>query len=148
MSLLDKLKAGLDQVLGEGQEFFAKVTSKGQFERIVQTCYLIGMADGSFDAEEKSALAKFIHKKMPQFSLSDVIDCIKKTDEIVSFDSDMGQLEIIGNVTKARGEDAEAIVRTAILIGKSDGDFDDDEKALVIQLAKGMEVDPSKYGIE
>ena len=106
------------------------------------------MADGSFDAEEKSALAKFIHKKMPQFSLSDVIDCIKKTDEIVSFDSDMGQLEIIGNVTKARGEDAEAIVRTAILIGKSDGDFDDDEKALVIQLAKGMEVDPSKYGIE
>jgi tellurite resistance protein TerB len=147
MSLFDRLQKGIQDLAATGEEFFSKVTNQSQFTRIVKACYLIGMADGDFDQAEKEQVARFLHAKFPQFSLQDAISVIADCDGVVGFNAEMGKLELIGDVTKASGDDAEAIIQIAIMIGKADGNFDDDEKALVQQLADGMEVNAGKYGL-
>ena len=145
--LFEKMKEAFDTIVGEGQEMFAKITNKAQFTRIVQTCYLMGVADGEFDGDEKKALAGLISKKMPQFNIADITSCIDDASKLTDFDLDAGKNELIGNITKASGDDAEQIVQAAIMIGKADGDFDYNEKALVRQLAEGMGVNARKYGL-
>lgn len=130
-----------------GAETFNRIKDRTTFNRVVWACFLIGRADGNFDAQERQATAELIREKLPQYSLDDILAAIAKAEEKLNFDANMGTLEVMDEIGKAKGEAAEAIIRAACYIGAADGDFDDTEKGIVRQLCSRMELNPANYGL-
>ena len=60
-----------DDVRASGSTLFARIKDKDTFRRVVYAGFLIARADGNFDANEKSALARLIHKDLSQFKILD-----------------------------------------------------------------------------
>lgn len=145
--MLDQFKKFITDVAGEAETLFARVTDKRTFKRVVYAALLIARADGNFDSDEKTALSKVIAKDFPQFKLADILSVLSEANEKIEFDETIGVMEIMDEIGKASGSDAELIVRTACYIGASDGDFDADEQKVAKQLCERMALSPSAYGL-
>lgn len=137
----------LKDVRDKGQTAFSRIKDKNGFNRLVWACFLIGRADGTFDADEKNATAKLIAKQLPHYSIDDILAAIETAEAKIEFDVTFGTQEIMDEVGKAKGESAENIIRAACFIGAADGDFDDDEKEITRQLCSRMDINPSNYGL-
>jgi tellurite resistance protein TerB len=143
----DKLKNLASNVLSEGEKVLTRAIDKNNFKRIIFAGYLIAQADGDFDSDEKSALAKIVKKELPQFDIQDIIDVINKCDEKVSFDKRLGVSELLDFIGGADKENAELIMRICCFIGEADGKFDADEKLVARDIAIRLNVTPSRYGL-
>lgn len=137
----------LKDVSGQGQTLFAKVKDKKTFNRMVSACYLIANADDNFSDEEKQATAALIKKQLPQYDIKDIVSALSAAEEKVGFDKTFGNAEIMDEIAKATEEEAETIIRAAVFIGSSDGDFDDAEKDITRNLCSRMEINPANYGL-
>ncbi len=145
--LLDRFKKFIDGVAEDAETLFARVTDKKTFTRVVCASLLIARADGNFDSDEKAALAKIIAKDFPQFKLADIIVVLDEAGSKIEFDETMGVSELMDEIAKASGSDAELIVRTACFIGAADGDFDADEQKVATKICKRMGLSPAAYGL-
>ena len=141
MAFTDFLKSMQD----DAEKLFGRIKDRDTFRRVVFSAYLIARADGSIDSEEKSALAKLIKRDLPQFTLDDIIAALAKADEKLEFDETIGTMELFDDISGAKGESRNLIMRTAVFIGASDGDFDADEKAVARKLATRMGLRPADY---
>ncbi len=145
--MLDKLKKLVEEVAAEGENLFSRVKDKNIFRQVVSASFLIASADGDFDSDEKSALAKIIAKELPQFKIDDILKVLSECENKTSFDATMGNMEILDDIGSAKGDNAELIMRISCFIGAADGDFDDDERKVAVEIARRMGVDPSRYGL-
>lgn len=144
---LDMFKKMLEDVTSQAETMFARITDKRAFKRIVYASYLIARADGNFDADEKKALGAIISKDFPQFKLVDILDVLTEANSRLDFDVTMGTGELMQEISKASGDEAASIVRTACYIGASDGDFDANEKAVAKQICIKTGLNPTEYGL-
>jgi len=145
--MLNAFSKFLESVSNEGAELFARVKDKALFRRVVSASFLIARADGDFDSDEKSALAKIISKELLQFKIDDILSILGDCESKVAFDETLGVMEIMDDIASASGDDASLIMRISCFIGASDGDFDADEKKVASDMAKRMNVDPARYGL-
>jgi tellurite resistance protein TerB len=145
--MLTKFKEMMSQVASDGERLFSRVKDKTLFRRVVSASFLIARADGDFDSNEKSDLAKIIVKELPQFKIDDILSILSDCESKIAFDEAMGIQEIMHDVTAAKGDDAALIIRISCFIGASDGDFDANEMKVASDMAKGMDLDPSRYGL-
>ena len=144
MSIFSKF---IEDIAKDAETFFGRVKDKSTFRRLVSACYLIARADGDFDSDEKSGLAKLVQKHLPHFSIGDILKVLGECEEKIAFDVTMGFQEIMDDIAKASGDDAELIVRACCFIGAADGDFDADEKKVAKAIAVATDLDPSRYGL-
>lgn len=145
--MFDKFTEFLAEIADNGAVMANRLKDKSTFRRIVYSAYLISRADGDIDAEEKNALAKFIAKDFSHFKINDILNIIKQCDDKMDFDETFGYQEIMDEIAKASGDDAEQIVRLACFVGASDGNFDDEEKIVARDIAKRLAIDPARYGL-
>ncbi len=145
--MFGSLKKMIDEAREEGEKLFSRVKDKTLFRQVVSASFLIAMADGDFDSDEKSALAKIIAKELSQFKIDDILKALSECEDKVAFDTTMGTMEILDDIARASGDDAELIMRISCYIGAADGDFDNDEKRVASDIAKRMGVDPARYGL-
>ena len=145
--MLNTFTKFLEGVAEEGEKLFSRVKDKALFRKVVSASFLIARADGDFDSDEKKALASIVSKKLPQFSIGDILKILGGCEEKVAFDETMGVMEIMDDICSATGDDAAMIIRISCFIGASDGDFDADEKKVASDMAKRMSIDPSGYGL-
>lgn len=145
--MLSRFKEFLEKAATEADQLFNRVKDRSTFKRVVQASYLIAIADGDFSSEEKQALARLIQDKMPHFTVSDIMGVLDDCEKNVAFDETFGKQEIMNDVCKASGDEPDLIIRTACFIGASDGDFDDNEKAVVRELCKRWDVRAEGYGL-
>jgi len=145
--MLDSFKKFMEGIADEGAELFSRVKDKALFRKVVSASFLIAMADGDFDSDEKSALARIISKELPQFKIDDILSILGDCESKVAFDQTMGVMEIMDDIGTATGEDANLIMRISCFIGAADGDFDADERKVASDMAKRMDVDASRYGL-
>ena len=141
------LKAMLDDARAKGDTLFGRIKDRATFKRTVYACYLIGRADGNFDASERQAIGALIQQKLPQFKLADIMAEIEAADAKLGFDETMGTQELMAEIGKAKGDAAELVVQAACYIGAADGEFDDAEKAVARQIAERMGLNPGHYGL-
>ena len=146
-SRFGSLKAMLDDARAKGDTLFGRIKDRATFRRTVYACYLIGRADGNFDASERQAIGALIQQKLPQFKLEDIMKEIEGADAKLAFDETMGTQELMAEIGKATGDAAELIVQAACYIGAADGEFDDAEKAIARQIAERMNLAPGNYGL-
>ena len=145
--MLSRFKQMILDIAEQGENLFNKVKDRALFKRVVQASFLIAIADGDFDSDEKKALAGVIKQKLPQFEISDILEVLDDCQSLTDFSLDMGTAELMDNISKARNEDSEMIVRIACYIGAADGDFDPDERAVAKDMCTRMGLVPSLYGL-
>lgn len=125
-----------------------KFTSKDNLDRATAVCVLVAYADGDCSSDEKQKALKGLTMKMPQFSADDVKQSFMKNAESMDFDVNMGTDEILKKIEGAQADEANFLIRLGAAVGGADGDFDDDEKAVLAKAARRMHLDPQEYGLE
>lgn len=135
MSLLDRFKTfGADLV-----DQVKKFANKDFMEAACATSTLIAAADGSIDPEEKMKTLEYMkmNDSLKVFSQADVIKSFNEYTDLYAFDAGMGKDKCFATISKIKNnpDAARACLRLGCVIGAADGDFDNDEKAMVRQIA-------------
>jgi tellurite resistance protein TerB len=100
---------------------------------------LIARADGEISAEEKQKMLALISNNdvLSVFEQAEVIKVFQEYLGYFEFDEDVGNSKACEALNKIRGDDTQCrtLMRLVIAIASSDGDFDEDEKAVARRVA-------------
>ncbi len=110
---------------------------------------LISLADGSISSEEKQKMIKFIENNdaLSVFPTKEVIEAFQTFVSQIEFDKDIGDAKAYAAVgkLKSNNEAARLVMRMIISIAAADGNFDTDEKAIAVKIAKELNLDPAEF---
>ncbi|WP_017445413.1 tellurite resistance TerB family protein [Gayadomonas joobiniege] len=151
MSFFDKVKSTFSQ----GRESLMKEVSKFKnaefMEATVSACALIAYADGEVSAAEKQKMMGFIQnsEELQHFDTQKVIDVFNKVISKLEFDMEIGKAEALRTIGKVsnKPEQARLVIRVAIAIANSDGEFDNSEKAMVREICVDLGLNPAEFGV-
>lgn len=139
-ALSDGLKTKVDQF--KNAEFAAAAMA---------TCAMVAAADGTIDAAERKKVAGFIMSSdlLKSFDVADLQTKFNYYCDKLQADYDFGKIEAIQVVGKLKNkpEQARAVLQVGIVIGGSDGNFDEKEKAAVRELCFAVAIDPKELGV-
>lgn len=148
MSIFNTISDALNELSDSAETTFKRVTSQSQLKRVVYAAALIAWADGDCDADEKAKTMSVIKAKLPQFGARDVAKHFGAASDLMDLGAEFGIPDILATIRSCSSDDEAAlIVRTAILIGGADGDFDDNEKAMVRKICDVLNVNQADYGL-
>ncbi|CAI3938860.1 tellurite resistance TerB family protein [Commensalibacter communis] len=132
-------------------EEFKKFKNKDILNSVMAACAYIAAADGHIDPEEKRKMIGLV-KNSPLISVYGADNAIKVFTEHADrfdFDFEIGKTEALRIISKHRGnsEIARLIIRAAIMIGNSDGNFDNNEKTAVRTIINELGENPSDFDL-
>ena len=129
----------------------SRFKNKDFMESVVAGCALVAAADGTISAEEKQKMAGYIERseELKVFDMKDVIKRFTSYTDSFEFDYTIGKgeaLKAIGKI-KSNEEASRLLIRVCCAIGTADGDFDDDEKAIVREICTELGLNPGDFGL-
>lgn len=147
MNFINSFKNSLSGLTEE----FKKFKNKDILNSLMAACAYIAAADGSIDPEEKRKMIGLV-KNSPLISVYGTDSAIKifmEHADRFDFDFEIGKAEALRIISKHNHnhEIARLIIRAAIMIGKADGNFDDNEKAAVKTIIKELNEDPMNFDL-
>lgn len=127
----------LDDWKSKGAAMVAQFNNATFRDACMAACALIAAADGEIEKAEKQKTAKIIQT-------NDMLKCFEpatlgqKFEEFCGMATDdIKRLTALGFINKLKGKpEADTVMRVAVLIAKSDGDFEPAEKDVVKELAE------------
>lgn len=125
-----------------------KFSNKDNLDRATAVCVLVAYADGDCSSEEKQKAIKGLQMKMPHFDQSETQKSFMKNAESMEFDVAMGTDDLLKKLGNAQAEEANFLILLGAAVGGADGDFDDQEKAVLAKAARKMGLDPKEYDLE
>ena len=139
----------LSRLREDAENTFAQLTTKDEFQRVVAVAAWIMYADGTVSAAEKEKLGDLLRMKFPQFEGKMKMDVISHVFSLVDFDFDFGKGDLKAMIVVAKGDDKESdlLVRVGILIGSTDGNFDDNEQSAVREVIQLLGLSAAQYGL-
>jgi tellurite resistance protein TerB len=145
MSVLDWLQQQTTNV----EEMVKRFKNKEFMDAVVAGCALVAAADGNIDSSEKQKMAGFIRRseELKVFDMNAVIKRFNEFAEGFEFDNIIGKgesLKAIGKIKKNQ-EAARLLIRVCCAIGAADGNFDDDEKAVVGEICAELNLNPTDF---
>ena len=112
---------------------------------------LISLADGTISSAEKQKMIKFIenHEALKVFTTKDVIDACGEFVSQIEFDKDIGDAKAYAALGKLKSnhEAARLVMRMIISIAGADGNFDADEKAIALKIAKELNLNAADFDL-
>lgn len=132
---------------------FSQLNNAKFANAVTAAAVLVATADGNFSQDEMKKIAG-VFKNSPQLKKFDATDLKAKLDAWVEkFEKagvDFAAIEAYGAVAKLKGDavGGPALIRYAVMIGGSDGNFDEKEKAIVKQMAKELGLNPGDISSE
>ncbi len=128
-----------------------KFKNKGFLEAVVAGCTLVAHADGVVRPEEKQKMMGFLRNSevLSVFSIEETIGIFDKYSKQFEFDHQIGQASALQVIGKLKGKDAEArlMVRVCCAIGAADGNFDEQEKAIVRKICNELDLNPKDFDL-
>lgn len=148
---LEWLKQRYAEVSANLKAEVTKIKNKTFLEAVVAGCTLVAHADGVVKPEEKQKMMGFLRNSdvLSVFSTEEVIGVFDKYSKQFEFDAQIGQASVLQVVGKLKGKDSEArlMVRVCCAIGAADGDFDDQEKAMVRTICNELGLNPKDFDL-
>jgi tellurite resistance protein TerB len=145
---MDWLKSQTTNLQNEVKRF----QSRNFMEATVAGCALVAAADGVIKPEEKQKMAGFIQRNdaLKVFDMSKVIQAFEKYAQGLEFDIQIGKGEALKAISKIKknSDEARLLVRVCCAIGAADGEFDADEKNVVREICRELNLDPNEFGLE
>ncbi len=88
-------------------------------------------------------------EELKVFDTAEVIEFFNKLVTSFDFDLEIGKGETMKYILalKDQPEAAQLALRVGIAVAKSDGNFDDDEKSAVREIARSLGFDPAEFGL-
>lgn len=126
-----------------------KFKNREFMEAVANSCAMVAAADGEVSSAEKMKMTGFINNspELKVFNLSDVIKVFNEACGKFEFDYQIGQAQALKNISKIKGKDGAGrlLVRVARAIGASDGNFDDEEKAVCRLICLELGLAPADF---
>jgi tellurite resistance protein TerB len=148
---LEWLKQRYSEVTANLKTEVSKFKNKSFLEAVVAGCALVAHADGVVKPEEKQKMMGFLRNSevLSVFDVQEVIAIFDKYSKQFEFDHQIGQASALQVVSKLKGKDAEArlMVRVCCAIGAADGNFDNDEKAVVSKICTELGLNPKDFDL-
>ncbi|MBP2235331.1 tellurite resistance protein TerB [Sinorhizobium kostiense] len=148
---LDWLKSNFDAAKKRAQEEITKFKNADFMNAVIAACAKMAYADGIVDPKEKQKMMQFIQfsDELKVFKTDDVIASWSSISGKFDFDLEMGGIDALKTIGKLRSKPdaARAVVRVAIIIANSDGNFDEHEKKAAREICAELGVDPSEFGL-
>jgi tellurite resistance protein TerB len=149
MTFFDAVRNKLADAKGALETEFTRFRNKDILDALVGASTFVAAADGVIDATEKTKMVGVL-KNSPltsAYPVDQVIKCFKEHSDRFDFDLDVGRSEALRIIGKYRSNPdvGRMIVRSAVIIGKADGDFDANEKKAVEAIARELGIDPVEF---
>ena len=143
MGFFKNLKANLTDIAGGLNAEWSKFTNTEFLEAAVAVAYLIGIADGDFDADEKTMMVDMIqsNEMLKSYTPTDITEAYDKIDKLYALAVPMGNIQamkVVAGVTD--NAQKEALLHFACLITLGDGTVDDTEVVKATEIAKTLGV--------
>lgn len=120
------------------------IANKPYLEAAIGASVYIAMADGEFCKDEKKKLMSFLchSDELSAFKATDVVASCDELVKMFAFDVDIAKGECLRRIVKIKGNsEYSMLIRSLVVsIGKSDGDFDPDEKKAADEIVDALGV--------
>ncbi len=150
MGFLDNLKKGLNDARAKASDEITRFKNKDVLQAIVAGCTHIAFADGKVTQDEKAKMLGFLRTSplTAVYGMNDVVNLFDENVKRFEFDTDSGRIEALRIISKLKGKpEASMLVRTCIVIGKADGDFDQNERRAVGEIARELGLNPADFDL-
>ncbi|SBW21222.1 Tellurite resistance TerB [Candidatus Protofrankia californiensis] len=118
----------------------------------VAICALVAAADGTIDARERDAMAHIVatDRTLSAFPPNDLVRLFDAHVAALRADPAAGRAVALREIAKVRGNRvrARSVVQFGAVIGRSDGTFDPDERAVVQEALDVLGLDPSSLAVQ
>ncbi|TMR01837.1 Tellurite resistance TerB [Actinomadura soli] len=112
-------------------------------------CALVAAADGSVDPSERQRTASLIasNEVLRNFPADDLQRRFNDNVSKLTADFDFGKVAVLQDIAKAKKkpDEARAVIQIGIIIGGADGNFDDNEKAIVREACFALGLAPAEF---
>jgi tellurite resistance protein TerB len=151
MGILDDLRSRAEAVRSGIAGEIGRYKNRPFMLAVANACALVAAADGHVDPSERAKMGKFIKSsdELKVFDVGDVIKAFNDASEKFEFDFDIGMaecLKIVGAIRKDPGA-ARLLVRVCCAIGAADGNFDADERKMVVAICGELGLQSSEFGL-
>ncbi|MDU5829003.1 tellurite resistance TerB family protein [Mixta calida] len=151
MGIFDKLKDSFNSGRAELTKQVGRFKNKTFLEGTVAICARIAVSSDGVSAEEKQKMIGFLRAspELSVFETREVIDIFEKLVSAYDFDFEIGKGECMKLIMplKNKPEQAQLAIRVGIAVAKSDGNFDDDEKAASREIIAALGFQPHEFGL-
>lgn len=151
MSFFDKLKETLTTGRDELARQVGRYKNKKFMQGTVAVCAQIAVASDGVSSEEKQKMVSFLQssEELKVFATAEVIEFFNKLIANFDFDLEIGKGEAMKYILalKDQPEAAQLAIRVGIAVAKSDGNFDDDEKSAVRDIARALGFSSAEFGL-
>ncbi|WP_213140468.1 TerD family protein [Neobacillus citreus] len=131
------------------QELFNRYKSQDVLDAVVAACALVAMADGYLDASERQKMVDFVNQseELRVFDTTKVIQRFNFFVSRIENDRMLGRAEALRALGKIRTkpEIARLVARYCIAIGYADGNFDHNEKQMVVDICHELGLNPAEF---
>jgi tellurite resistance protein TerB len=112
-------------------------------------CALVAAADGSVDPSERQRTAALIasNEVLQNFPAEDLQRRFNGYVDKLTADFAFGKVGVLQDIGKVKKKPAEAraVIQIGIIIGGADGNFDDNEKAVVREACHAVGLPPAEF---
>lgn len=153
----------LNSIVGKARDKLASLKLDAQkyrsadfLDAAMAASALISVADGTISLEEKKKTIAFVqgHEALKIFDANEVnrkfkghLDALDPNNP--DTDADLGEISALSAIGKMKKKDEQSrmVLRLAIAIGGADGDFDAQEKAQAVKIARELGLDPAEFDL-
>lgn len=140
----------LRQKAGKAKASQAKFENRDLMEAIVGGSLLIAAADGSIDDEELESLDKLLESndKLSHFG-SEIYTTLDRFKNMLDAGFRMGKVKILREIADidANEEDKEEVFVTMLTVAEADGEVDENEEQMLIEVGRKMGINLKEYGL-
>lgn len=151
MALWDRIKESAQSMQAQ-LEAKKKDLKSGAFrDASMAMCALVAAADGSIDPTERQRVAQLITSNdvLQNFPAEDLRQRFEDYLGKLTADFDFGKVTVLQEIAKAKKkpEEARAVIQIGIVIGGADGNFDNNERAVVREACQALGIPPHDFDL-
>lgn len=151
MALWDRLKESASTMQSQLMAKKNDLKSGAFRDSSMAMCALVAAADGTVDAVERQRVAQLIatNEVLQNFPADDLQRRFDENLNKLMADFAFGKVSVLQEVAKAKKKPAEAraVIQIGIVIGGADGDFDQDERAVVRDACFALDLPPHEFDL-
>ncbi|MFI8947624.1 tellurite resistance TerB family protein [Streptomyces sp. NPDC053750] len=151
MALWDRFKESASQMQTQLVAKKNDLKSGAFRDASMAMCALVAAADGTVDPSERQRVAQLIatNEVLQNFPADDLRRRFEANLDKLTADFAFGKVGILQEIAKAKKKPAEAraVVQIGIVIGGADGDFDQDERAVVREACYALDLPPHEFDL-
>jgi tellurite resistance protein TerB len=151
MGFFDSIKQMSKDVSNKLSNEVTKFKNKDFLNAVIAGCALVATSDGSISPEEKRKMLAFISNsdELKVFDSGDVIESFNKISSKFDFDYEIGKAEALKIIAKLKNNSdaARLMIRVCCVIGAADGNFDNNEKKVIVTICRELGINEAEFDL-